>query len=58
MKNRLRTSHSIASATSQGSAIKPANRVNETPHAAKASRLVRLETGNNSEAVLARCVHA
>ena len=35
-----------------------AKRANDSPLAWKASRLVRLETGNSSEAELARCEHA
>ena len=47
-----------AIATIQGSAISAANRVKDRPLAAKASRLVRLDTGSSSDAELARCVHA
>ena len=55
---RRSTTHSIASATSHGSAIKPPNRANESPLARNASRLVRFETGSSSDALLARCEHA
>ena len=41
-------------ATSHGSAISAANRVKVSPLAAKASRLVRLDTGSSSEALFAR----
>ena len=45
-------------AASQGSAIKPANRPNDSPLAEKARRLVRFDTGSSSDAEFARCVHA
>ena len=45
-------------ATNQGSAISAAKRVKLSPLAAKASRLVRLETRSSSEAVLDRWVQA
>src|ERR1019366_5471858 len=46
------------SAASHGSAISSAKRVKDSPLAWNASRLVRLETGNSSDALLARWVHA
>ena len=49
------TTHSIAIATSHGSAISAAKRVNDRPLASNASRLVRFETGSSSDALLARC---
>ena len=57
-KTRLSTTHSTAIATSHGNAMSAAKRVNDTPQAAKASRLVRLDTGSSSEALLARCEQA
>ena len=57
-KNRRNTRYSVPIATSQGSAISAAKRVKLSPLAAKASRLVRLETGSSSEAVLDRWVQA
>ena len=58
LNERESTTHSTAIAASQGSAISAAKRVNESPLASNASRLVRFETGSSSEALLARCVHA
>ena len=52
------TSHSTPIAANQGSAMMAAKRVKLSPLARNASRLVRLDTGNNSEAVLARWVQA
>ena len=43
---------------SHGRAITPANRPKPSPAAPNASRFVRLDTGNNSDAELARCPHA
>ena len=45
-------------AASHGSAISAAKRPKASPLAAKASRLVRLDTGSSRDAELARCVHA
>ena len=53
-KKTRKTAYSTATAASQGSAISAANRVKESPAAASASRLVRLETGSSSEAEFAR----
>ena len=55
---RASTTHSIAIATSHGSSISAAKRVNDRPLASNASRLVRFETGSSSDALLARWVHA
>ena len=55
---RESTTHSTAIAASQGSAISAAKRVNDSPLASNASRLVRFETGSSSDALLARWVHA
>ena len=57
-KKRVSTTHSTATAPAVGSAISPAKRVNESPLAWNARRLVRLETGSSSDAELARCEHA
>ena len=57
-KKRVSTTHSTATAAAVGSAISPAKRMNDSPLAWKASRLVRFETGSSSEAELARCEHA
>jgi hypothetical protein len=57
-KNRRSTRYSTPIAASHGSAISAANRVKLSPLAASASRLVRLETGSSSDAVLDRCVQA
>ena len=57
-KKRVSTTHSTATAPAVGSAMSPAKRVNDSPLAWKASRLVRLETGSSSDAELARCEHA
>jgi hypothetical protein len=54
LNERLNTSHSIASATSHGSSIRPAKRVNDRPVAWNASRFVRFEIGNSNDAVFAR----
>ncbi len=48
----------MAITTSHAGAIRMPKRVNVSPLAAKASRLVRLETGSNNEAELARCALA
>ncbi len=45
-------------AASQGSAITALNWVKDSPATVKASRLVRFETGNSSDAELARCAVA
>ena len=57
-KKRVSTTHSTAMAAPVGSAISPAKRMNDSPLAWKASRLVRFETGSSSDAELARCEHA
>ena len=57
-KKRVSTTHSTATAPAVGSTISPAKRVNDSPLAWKASRLVRLETGSSSDAELARCEQA
>jgi hypothetical protein len=57
-KKRVSTIHSTATAPAVGSAMSPAKRVNDSPLAWKASRLVRLETGSSSDAELARCEQA
>ena len=53
-KNRRNTTYSIAMTSSQPGAISSANRGKDSPLAANASRLVRLETGSSSEAEFAR----
>ncbi len=55
---RRSTNHSTAIAASHGSAMRPPKRRNDRRLDWKASRLVRLEIGSNSEALLARCEHA
>src|SRR6202165_1531403 len=57
-KKRRRIRYSTATAASHGTAISTVNRVNDSPATAKASRLVRFDTGNSSDAVLARCALA
>jgi hypothetical protein len=57
-KKRRSTSHSTATAASQGSAIAAPKPVKLRPLALKASRLVRFDTGSSSEALLARWVQA
>ena len=57
-KNRRKTTYSVPIATSHGSPISAAKRGKLNPLAANASRLVRLETGSSSEAVLDRWVQA
>ncbi len=52
------TAYSAATANSHGAAISALNRVNDRPAAPNASRLVRFDTGNNSEAVFDRCAVA
>lgn len=52
------TAYSIPMLTSHGSAISAANRPNDSPDAATASRFVRFDTGSSSDAEFARCVHA
>jgi hypothetical protein len=57
-KNQRNTRYSTAMAQSQGSVMSAAKPVNDRPDAAKASRLVRLDTGSSCEAEFARCVQA
>src|SRR5450631_1519172 len=57
-KKRRNTRYSTAITTSQGSAMSRAKPTNVSPLAAKASRLVRFDTGRRSDAELARWVHA
>ena len=57
-KNRRKMRYSVPIAISHGSAIRAAKRGKLSPLAAKASRLVRLETGSSSEAVFDRWVQA
>src|SRR5438132_494586 len=57
-KNRRNTKYSTPTATNQGGPISAANRANDRPEPANASRLVRLDTGNSNDAEFARCVHA
>ena len=45
-------------AASQGSVITAAKCRNDSPAAVNASRLVRFDTGNSSDAVFARCAVA
>src|SRR6185312_4168615 len=44
--------------TSHGPAMRDVKAAKDNPVAVKASRLVRFDTGSNSEAELARCVQA
>src|SRR6266550_2672247 len=53
-----KTAYSTKIAISHGNDISAVNRTNESPRAAKASRLVRLDTGSSSDAEFARWVHA
>lgn len=53
-----RASHSRAQAANHGRTIKPVNRTKVSPDAEKASRLVRLDTGNSKEPALASWVQA
>ena len=53
-KNRRNTTYSTPMTSSQPGAMSSAKRGNESPLAANASRLVRLETGSSSEAEFAR----
>ena len=55
---RRSTSHSIAMAASQGSAISAVKCAKDKPVRRKARRLLRLETGINSDAEFARCTQA
>jgi hypothetical protein len=55
---RDRTTHSTASAASQGSTMSAAKRANDSPLAWNASRFVRFDTGSSSDPLLARCEHA
>ncbi len=57
-KNRRTTTYSAPMAASQGRAVRAAKRVKLRPLVAKASRLVRLDTGSSSEAVFDRWVQA
>ena len=50
--------YSVAIASVQGRAIRPANRTKLTPLALNANRFVRFDTGSSREAVLDRWVHA
>ncbi len=52
------TAYSTATASSHGAAINALNRVNDSPAALNASRLVRFDTGSSSEAVFDRCAVA
>ena len=53
-KNRRNTTYSTPMTSSQPGAISSAKRGKDSPLAANASRLVRLETGSSSEAEFAR----
>ena len=57
-KNRPNTAYSTPMTASHGTAISAAKWPNASPQAAKASRLVRLDTGSSSDAELARWVQA
>src|SRR5487761_442332 len=57
-KKRRNTTYSVPMTASHGRAIRAAKRPNASPLAANASKLVRLETGSNSDAEFARCVQA
>ena len=57
-KKRLNTTHSMPTAANVGSAISAPKCKNDSLLAWKASRLVRFDTGNSSDAELARCAHA
>ena len=57
-KKRVNTTHSTPTAAIVGNTINAANRRNDRWLAWNASRLVRLDTGNSSDAELARCAHA
>jgi hypothetical protein len=48
----------VPTAASHGSAITNVNLVNDTFAAWKASRLVRFDTGSNSDAAFAKCAVA
>ena len=49
-----RTTNSTATATSHGASIRPVKCRNDSPVAAKASRLVRFDTGSSRDAEFAR----
>ena len=57
-KKRLNTTHSTPTAAIVGNTINAAKRRKDRWLAWNASRLVRLDTGNSSDAELARCAHA
>src|SRR5579884_4243012 len=57
-KNQRKTTYTVATATTHGSAITIVNLTKDRCATWKASRLVRFETGSSSEAALARCALA
>ena len=57
-KSQRSSRNSTAMAASQGSVITAAKCRNDSPAAVNASRLVRFDTGNSSDAVFARCAVA
>jgi hypothetical protein len=58
LKNSRKTAHSTARQITHGPAIDAANDTKVRPDAWYANRLVRLETGSSSDALLDKCVAA